>query len=273
MKILTTKLFILTFSALLLLFPWHSNFGFTLNNSSSLFFENSSVPVYLAEGFCDRIGFSEADLAVMINEAANRYWNTASTSRLRMHYAGKVSVNVNYSTEAICLVQNPSCEVNPVFSFRTGILVSCNENTAVNFPNDGIHGVTAITSNSDRHINGSVMLINNSSGNQVQLMSRDEAITFIAHELGHAIGLGHSPVRDSLMYYQSIPTRRSLGLDDVQGVTYLYPKNEPVGCGSLSYYPHNDSTLMSSPIFLSAMILLFLIFARRKSMPNHPRLE
>jgi hypothetical protein len=36
------------------------------------------------------------------------------------------------------------------------------------------------------------------------------------------------------MYYATVDLRQSLGSDDIDGVTYLYPKQAPVSCASIS---------------------------------------
>lgn len=49
----------------------------------------------------------------------------------------------------------------------------------------------------------------------------------VAHEIGHVIGLGHSADVESLMYYSIGPKEHlSLSLDDQNGVSFLYPRNE-----------------------------------------------
>lgn len=52
--------------------------------------------------------------------------------------------------------------------------------------------------------------------------------TVLLHELGHALGLDHSATTDSVMYAGYLGVRRALALDDVYGITILYPRPEPV---------------------------------------------
>jgi len=53
-----------------------------------------------------------------------------------------------------------------------------------------------------------------------------DAQTVWTHELGHALGLGHSTVQGSVMepYYEG--SRRTLHQDDIDGISYLYPAGE-----------------------------------------------
>jgi hypothetical protein len=86
---------------------------------------------------------------------------------------------------------------------------------------------------------GSVVLLNDTASTYLKNKSRSEKVSVIAHELGHAFGLGHSPVKDSLMYYSTIDLRTNLGADDMDGITYLYPKNQSVTCGSIDMNSKN----------------------------------
>jgi hypothetical protein len=46
--------------------------------------------------------------------------------------------------------------------------------------------------------------------------------TAALHEFGHWIGLDHSPVYESIMYYQYKGTQRTLAHDDIAGIRYIY---------------------------------------------------
>ncbi|HXF51251.1 MAG TPA: matrixin family metalloprotease [Dehalococcoidia bacterium] len=51
--------------------------------------------------------------------------------------------------------------------------------------------------------------------------------TVLLHELGHSLGLDHSATTNSVMYAGYLGVRRALTLDDVFGVTLLYPAPAP----------------------------------------------
>ena len=100
-------------------------------------------------------------------------------------------------------------------------------------------------------------MINDVAGTQFAVKSRTEKVSIIAHELGHAFGLGHSPVKDSLMYYATINMRESLGSDDIDGISYLYPKQQPMSCGSIV----DKSKSENNPNQWLGLLVGFLIIA------------
>ena len=59
-------------------------------------------------------------------------------------------------------------------------------------------------------------------------MGRDKAslLAVAAHEMGHILGLPHSPIRGSLMspYYDDYRRNTALAFDDIQAIEYLYGK-------------------------------------------------
>jgi len=93
-------------------------------------------------------------------------------------------------------------------------------------------------------LNGGVVLLNSNSGDAANisalLTSNEQLIkVVVAHEIGHILGLGHTEDINALMYYNaSLKENLRLGQDDIDGISYLYPRAEPVsdklfGCGSV----------------------------------------
>jgi hypothetical protein len=85
------------------------------------------------------------------------------------------------------------------------------------------------------------MLLNSSGGAADIAGFTDEKLAImISHELGHVLGLGHVSDPASLMYFNvSEKELLALSRDDAEGVTYLYPRQEPfagefMGCGTLA---------------------------------------
>ena len=244
--------------------------GFTLNNTVAAYFPGNDIPVNVAAHTCTNLGVSNQDLLEMVDEAVNNYWNKAPNSRLRLRKGSLTSVAAAFQTEPGCTSNNGSCTPNPNLIVTGGILISCNIDTGTpaNF-SAGVMAVTIPNNIQGRNINGSLILLNDKLDNSFKSKSHDEQVAILAHEIGHGIGLGHSPVEDSLMYYASIPTRRSLGWDDLDGLAYLYPTGQPfTGCGSLSTN-HDEQNSSGGPgAFLATLALgmvLALVFTKRRA--------
>ncbi|GAB4844315.1 Metalloendoproteinase 4-MMP [Ancistrocladus abbreviatus] len=63
------------------------------------------------------------------------------------------------------------------------------------------------------------------------------------HEIGHVLGLGHTTVREAVMYPSLKPREKKLELrlDDIEGVQALYGSNPNFTIGSLLGYPETSS--------------------------------
>jgi hypothetical protein len=126
----------------------------------------------------------------------------------------------------------------------------------------GVIAVTVPNNFSGKKIAGAVILINDSGtfGN----LSRNDQIAVLAHEMGHALGLGHSEDDAALMYYRTIDLRSNLGQDDIDGISYLYPMHvDAFGlfggfCGTISdnKTPPGDSPFLPMVITLGSFILI-----------------
>ena len=230
-----------TFIFLLFYFILTNAFAFTLNNSAALVFNHDEVKVNVANITCSNIGIDTVELKSIVADAVSQYWNKSPTSRLKLRAGSVISAVAGYGTDLICNAST-SCTPNPALAVASDILITCNTNTT-NFSSSSILAVTVPNNISDQNIIGSLIMINDRAGNQFVNKNRDEKISIIAHELGHAFGLGHSPVNDSLMYFSTVNMRKNLGQDDIDGITYLYPKQQPVTCGTISEKNNPNSWL------------------------------
>jgi len=207
-------------------------FSFTFNNNVTLAFNQKNVAVHLAQGFCQNLNLSDDQLMSLIEEAIDDYWNTVPTSKLILVIGQKKSLSSSYYSDPLCSSGTSNrCTPNVTIKVDNDIVVSCNTNST-NFPSPAILASSMPNNFSGNTIYGSLVLINDTASNGFKSRNREQQKAIIAHEIGHAIGLGHSPVKDSLMYYSDVNYRTRLGLDDIDGVTYLYPKEQPFSCNS-----------------------------------------
>lgn len=235
--------------------------AFTLNTNFAAAFPGEEVKVNLATHDCSNLPYTNDEILSMATEGVNKFWNRVPTSKLKIRSGSHVTVSSDFESGALCSSNTNGCEANPALSGQSQILISCNSNTT-NFSSNGVLAVTANVNTSGTDIVGSVILLNNRSGSGLATLSRESFISVLAHEIGHAVGLGHSPVTDSLMYYANISNRVSLGEDDMDGITYLYPREQPTSCGSVAYI--QDDYKGGKPI-ASLLLLIGLITFTLKS--------
>lgn len=238
--------------------------AFTLNNNFGAVFKDSKVNVYIEDTTtCTDITVHE--LESLVKKAADNFWNKVPTSRLRLNPAGFTRVNVSNVNEAIlcsptdftCI--NTTASGKELFPEVKGIVIACNEDPA-NFNGNGDVLAVAVPNNfSGNKIEGAVILLNESS--QFKSLSEADKIGILAHEMGHAIGLGHPKDQpEALMYFKKVDLRRNLGQDDIDGVTYLYPKQVDA-CGLFSGFGgtlDDGKSPLLTQMFLAFLLSLFL---------------
>lgn len=236
--------------------------AFTLSVSNGAYFESNEVKINVADN-CTNLGITSDGLLSLAVEAAEQFWNKVPTSRLKIEQGAVVSLAAAFRTDDICTTDNP-CVPNNTLIHTQEILISCN--VAVNnFPSTSIIALTVPNNVTGQNIIAATLLINDNVNNQFQSKSRAEQISILAHEIGHAIGLGHSPVKDSLMYFQSIATRFRLGWDDIDGITYLYPVEQPIsGCGTVDLSKSPPSQM--GPMLFGFLFAVLIGFAFRKKL-------
>lgn len=239
-------------------------FAFTLSVSNGAFYQNNTVRINIGDN-CQNLGITSDGLLGLAVEAAEQFWNKVPTSRLRLEQGAVIPVAAAFRTDSICSSDNP-CVPNPALIHAHEVLIACNTN-ATNFTSTSIIALTVPNGVTGQAINSSTLLINDTASNQFQSKSRAEQIAVLAHEMGHAIGLGHSPVVDSLMYFRSIATRFRLGWDDIDGITFLYPVEQPIsGCGSVDLKAGPPSQM--GPLLLGFVFALMAGLGLRKSLKS-----
>lgn len=230
--------------------------AFTLNNANEMRFQNNNVYVNVADLNCQNIGISNDEMLSLVGIAIDKFWNRAPTSRLKLRKGKILPTNSIFQTDEMCQT-GTNCTPNLDLLVATDILIACNNNIG-NFPSSSILGITVPNNNSADTIYGALVLINDRPSSNFADKSIDEKVSIIAHEIGHAIGLGHSPVTDSLMYYATMDKRHALGIDDIDGVNYLYPKEEPISvCGTVDFDNHNHTNWWGGLFIGLALVTVF----------------
>lgn len=139
-------------------------------------------------------------------------------------------------------------------------LVVCDQSfaTSNSVDADFIPAATRLSMPTGRIEYGGVMLNAEASGAaSMANLSDEQIVVTLAHELGHVFGLGHSSATAALMYY-SINDKVSpiVTEDDLDGVAFLYPRNEfsggMFGCSSV---PAKNTSL---PWPLAVGFLIFI---------------
>jgi hypothetical protein len=220
-----------------LLFP-SATLAFTLITSNMKGWDKDEVKFFLNPANCS---VSAGRIEESIHHAMN-LWNSVPSSRLKVTYFGQTSDSGMAADPVIsCVTSGMSGAVGVGIISTAGGVIQTGEIQLNSMPGDV--GNISVTTDAQLDI-------------------------ALAHEMGHVFGLGHSTVESSLMFYAlGQKEHLSLSQDDIDGMTWLYPRNEPgdgfLGCGSLgSGGPANPQLLW----ILAAAGWLGLLLRRRDRM-------
>ncbi|MCC6137944.1 MAG: matrixin family metalloprotease [Bdellovibrionaceae bacterium] len=191
-----------------------SAFAFTLNSSTNPDFKGWANP---AIDFSINTTNCPAGVEGLI-ESAFDIWRNVASSKVELRLVG---------TTTSTTFGNPTtiyCENN----FATVIAGGGPVNPA---DNDSVPGVAILNPPGAEYATGGLLILNTSSG-AASIATYDPTLVKIvlAHEIGHILGLGHSEDTSALMYFDaSAKGTLNLAQDDIDGITYLYPRNELSG--------------------------------------------
>jgi len=224
--------------------------AFTFNNNGAAAFDKDEIIINVNDTDCAgadsghsvyecQNNFSTPQEILDLAEIAiDRFWNRIPTTRLTLVRGSLISSGTDFRRESLCNegLSSGACTPNSTIKVSSDITISCNcSKNNFGDSNLGILGVTIPNNYEGSTIKGSLILLNARHSSFYNL-TKNEKINVIGHEIGHALGLGHSPVKDSLMYYSNIGQRDHLGWDDLDGISYLYPSSQPLSlaCGTIT---------------------------------------
>lgn len=157
-------------------------------------------------------------------------WNSVGSSRLRLFRNGTVTTTVSQA-----LAGDGAGPPSPMVLCDTGLTAT------IGADSNSIPAATASAfSGDDRRVDYAILLLNSESGKSANIrnLSATKLAIILAHEIGHALGLGHTTDTTALMYFDATEkTELGLSQDDIDGITFLYPRQEPAlgeifGCGA-----------------------------------------
>lgn len=247
-----------------------TSFAFTLNSNTGRGFSDNDIDIVIANNDCTGAGFTVQKYQSMIENAVEDFWNNVPTSSLVLNVSGiDTTIDLSSDTHSTGLTKTPNKK----------ILAGCNASTANGFDDGSILGsaVMSCTGSTCK----AILLLNAHPNSRLNGMSDSEIEVVIAHEIGHAFGLGHSEYEFNLMYYAvGNKYQKWLGIDDIDGVSYLYPHDatsDPLlgvpllgNCGTLNM----DGDNVPGATLKSVLLGLFLVLGFRliiKLLAPHPQ--
>jgi hypothetical protein len=221
--------------ALVLVLASPSSQAFTLVISSGLKgWDASILPIHYNPSGCGDL--AQADLESAI-DAAVALWNSVPMSSIRLK-RGRISTSSasDFNADPIAIYDSPVILCSPTFGVDSGLDPSLSL---------GIEEIVpALTRPAalDGRLVFAPMLLNSAVGAAANIanFTQEKRTIIIAHEIGHMLGLGHVSDPASLMFFNvSDKGLLALSRDDAEGVTYLYPRQEPfagefMGCGTVA---------------------------------------
>ena len=233
-------------------------YAFTLNSNTGKGFNKNSIDIYVADTDCSGAGFTTDKYVTLIKSAMKRFWNAVPTSALYLDVKGiDTSIDIDGDNHTAAIAKTKS----------NTILAGCNDD-ATDFDQPGILGSAKMQCTGSTC--KAVLILNAHANSSLKNKSEGDVEAIIAHEVGHAFGLGHSEYQYNLMYYNiSGKFQKWLGQDDIDGITYLYPHDSELdvlgisllgSCATINTKPESKTTKSFLKTFLGGIFSVMFLF-------------
>lgn len=255
------------FIFLLILLSIQNSFAYYLITNNGAAFGNKVKVFITSNSTCTNTGWSPSDILTMAVNGSKETWNKVGRADLTVKRGGTLtSSDANFLTGELCIADSDTtCGAGTVPQV-TNIVIACNDN-GTNFPSSTVLAISGPNNISGKKIKGAVVLLNNRVDSQLRIYSKGEMEKILAHEIGHAIGIGHSEDSDALMYHEDVSNKSRLAKDDIYALSHLYPNDiEDLSClgflgsiknqGNKNYW--DKGLLILSAGFLSIILVLKL---------------
>lgn len=191
-----------------------------------------------------------ADIRGIIQSSMDM-WNSISSSKL------KVELGSDSAATAANAVAGTAAET---------ALIICDSAFGTTFTSDPdvSSGIGSARYGSDLQIRRGYLVLNAQPGALASFNDLDAntAKIIMTHEIGHSLGLGHSSDASAIMHYTSgFKTEFTLSEDDINGINYLYPRDELSGdpfMGGCGLVKSNSSLPPSKQMLLFFVLFLML---------------
>ncbi len=208
----------------------------------------SEITIRTSDADCANAGLTAQGLREFIERAIDDYWNSVPTSRAKFKLGPPITIPASSTTDQMIAL-----------GIEGEIIVGCSDN-ATTFTSGSTLAKGGMLTNTAI----GVVAINDIATTQFDNVDELSRVSTFAHELGHAIGIGHSRVEYSLMYYAVVAgvVNKYLTEDDADAITYLYPSDKELlglggGCGSIDLDGGDNTKGPGS--FVLTLILGFII--------------